>query len=57
MPLCQTEGYFENSKYRFLEEPVLFLLEEAFSNVKTKTNSSFAVKVIERRNYSFLLSI
>ena len=36
MPLCQTEGYFENPKYLFLEEPVLFLLEEAFSNVKTK---------------------
>ena len=57
MPLCQTEGYFENPKYRFLEEPVLFLLEEAFWNVKTKINSSFAVKVIERSNHSFLLSI
>ena len=33
------------------------LSEKAFSNVKTKTNSSFAVKVTERSNHSFLLSI
>ena len=26
MPLSQTEGYFENTLYRFLEEPVFFLL-------------------------------
>ena len=46
----------------FLEEPMLFLLslkwklwEKPFSNVKTKTNSSFAVKVTERSNDSFLL--
>ena len=26
MPVFQTEGYFENSLWRFLEEPVLFLL-------------------------------
>ena len=55
MPISQTEGYFENLCYLFLEEPMLFLLalkwklqEKVFSNVKTKTNSSFAVKVTER---------
>ena len=26
MPISQTEGYFENPLYRFLEEPMLFLL-------------------------------
>ena len=26
MPISQTEGYFENPWYRFLEEPMLFLL-------------------------------
>ena len=26
MTVCQAEGYFENPKYRFLEEPVLSLL-------------------------------
>ena len=26
MPISQTEGYFENPLYRFLEEPTLFLL-------------------------------
>ena len=26
MPISQTEGYFENLKYRFLEELMLFLL-------------------------------
>ena len=31
--------------------------EKAFSNVKTKPNSNSAVKVTERRNHSFLLSI
>ena len=25
MPISQTEGYFENLWYRFLEEPMLFL--------------------------------
>ena len=45
MLISQTDGYFENSFYRFLEEPVLFLLalkenlwEKTFSNVKTKPN-------------------
>ena len=26
MPISQKEGYFENLWYRFLEEPMLFLL-------------------------------
>ena len=26
MPISQTKGYFENPSYRFLEEPMLFLL-------------------------------
>ena len=26
MPISQTEGYFKNGYYRFLEEPMLFLL-------------------------------
>ena len=26
MPISQKEGYFENPLYRFLEEPMLFLL-------------------------------
>ena len=26
MPISQMEGYFENLKYRFLEEPMLFPL-------------------------------
>ena len=26
MPISQAEGYFENPVYRFLEEPMLFLL-------------------------------
>ena len=26
MRISQTEGYFENPYYRFLEEPMLFLL-------------------------------
>ena len=33
------------------------LSKKLFSNVKTKTNSSFAVKVAERGNYLFLPSI
>ena len=62
--ISQTEGYFENPYYRFLEEPMLFLLalkwnlwEKAFSSVKTKTNSNFAVKLAEMSNHSFLLPI
>ena len=27
MPISQTDGYFENPKYSFLEEPMLFLLD------------------------------
>ena len=57
-------GIFENPKYCFLEESTFFLLalkwnfqDEAFSNVKTKINSNFAVKLVERSNHSFLLSI
>ena len=64
MPISETEGYFENPLYRFLVVNIVFLLalkwkllEKAFSNVKTKTNSSFAVKVTERSNHLFLLSI
>ena len=26
MPISQTEGYFQNPYYRFLEQPMLFLL-------------------------------
>ena len=64
MPISQTEGYSENPQYRFLETYAVSvgfkmktLEEKAFLNVKTKTNSSFAVKVPERSNHSFLLSI
>ena len=58
MRISQTEGYFENPEYRFLEEPMLFLLawkwnlcEKVLSNVKTKTNSTLAVKLAERSNH------
>ena len=63
MPIPQTEGYFENSKCRFLEQPMLFLLalnensKKEFLNVKTKTNSSFAIKITEISHHLFLLSI
>ena len=64
MLISQTEGYFKNPKYRFLEESMLFLLslkwnlcEKAFSSVKTKTNPHFVVKLSERSNHSFLLSV
>ena len=50
MPISQTEGFFENPYYCFLEEPMLFLLawkwnlkEKAFSSVKTKTNPNVAI--------------
>ena len=33
------------------------LLRKAFSSVKTKANSNFALKLAERSNHSFLLSI
>ena len=64
MPILQTEGYFENAEYLFLEEPMLFLLamklnlsEKAFSSVKTKTNLHFPVKLDKRSNHSFLLLV
>ena len=64
MPISQTEGYFESPFYRFLEEPMLFLLawkwnlqEKAFSSVKTKTNPNIPVKLAERSNHPFLLTI
>ena len=64
MPISQTEGYFENPWYRFLEEPKFFLLawkwnleQKAFFSVKTKTNPNFAVKLAGSSNHSFLLSI
>ena len=48
----------------FLEEPFLFLLalkwnlyQKAFFNVKTKTNPNFFVKLAERSNDLFLLSL
>ena len=54
MPTSQTEGYFENLYYHFLEEPMFFLLplkwnlyEKAFSSVKTKTNPNFAVNLLK----------
>ena len=56
MPISQTEGYFENPYYRFLEEPMLFLRKSVFPSVKAKTNPDF-VKFAERNNHSFLLSI
>ena len=63
MPISQTESYFENPWFHFLEEPVLFLLvlnwnllEKALSCFKTKTNSNSAVKPAERSNHLFLLS-
>ena len=59
-PISQTEGYFENPKYRFLEKLKTFLLaltwnleDKAFSCAMTKTNSDFVVKVLERNNHSF----
>ena len=63
MLISQTEGYFENPSHPFLEEPMLFLLalkwnlkEKAFSSVKTKTNSNFAVKLSGKSNHSFFTS-
>ena len=48
----------------FLEESMLFLsvskqklYGKTFSNVKTKINSNFAVKVARSSNHSFLMSI
>ena len=54
MPISQTEGYFKNLQYSFLEKPMIFLLalkwnllEKTFSCVKTKTNSNFTVSLAE----------
>ena len=46
MPISQTECYFKNPWYRFLEEPIYAVsisfkmkpLKKAFSFVKTKAN-------------------
>ena len=64
MPISQTEDYFENPLYRFLEEHMLFLLalkwnlkQKVFYSVKTKTNPNFGVKYAGRSNNSFLLCI
>ena len=60
MLISQTEGYFENLYYRFLEEPMLLVLnlkwnlkEKIFSCIKTKINSNFAIAVAERSNHQF----
>ena len=64
MPISQMEEYFENPSYRFLKEPMLFLLaskldlqDKAFSCVKTKTNRSFAVKLAEKSNRLFSICL
>ena len=64
MLISRTEGYNENPWYLFLEESMLFLLawkwnlqEKASSSVKSKANSNFAIKLAERSNHSFLLSV
>ena len=64
MSISQTEGYFENPYYHFLEEPIPFLLavkrnlgEKVLFSVKTKTNPNFAVQRAERNNHSFLMFI
>ena len=36
---------------------IMKTIKKVFSNVKTRTNSNFAVKVIERDKHSFLLSV
>ena len=64
MPISQTEGYFENPYCHFFRRTYAFTvgckmktLRKIVLNVKIKTNLSFAVKVTERSNHSFLLSI
>ena len=67
MPISQTEGYFENPYYSFLEEPILFrwlwLENETFKKKRfavlrqKKTNPNFGVKLAERSSHPFLLSI
>ena len=48
IPVSQTEGYFENPWYRFLEEPMFFLwtlkwkfYDKAFFCVNTKNNKFY----------------
>ena len=62
MPISETEGYFENLSYRFLEITMVFLLalnetSKAFSSLKTKSNSIFAVKLTKRSQHPFSVSI
>ena len=66
MPISPTEGYFENPKYRFLEEPMLFfglkmkpLRKKCFPVLRPKvlTNRNVDVKLAEKNNHPFLLSI
>ena len=61
MLISQMDGYFENNAHcLFLEDPMLFLLvlkkklrKSVFvSRFKTKTNSSFVIKLVERINHS-----
>ena len=62
MLISQMDGYFENNPHcLFLEDPMLFLLvlkkktlrKSVFvSRFKTKTNSSFVIKLVERINHS-----
>ena len=54
MRISQTESYFENPYYRFVENSMLFLLalkqkllEKAFSCIKKKINPDFAVRFFE----------
>ena len=55
MPISQTECYFKNPWYRFLEEPIYAVsisfkmkpLKKAFSFVKTKANWNCPVNLAE----------
>ena len=60
MRISQTEGYFENPWYRFLEEPMLLLLAlkwnlcgKAFFCVEAKTNPNIAVKLLKEATVHF----
>ena len=60
IPAFQTEGYFENPWYRFLEQAMLLLWAlkrnlwlKALSFFKTNANSNFAVKLAKRNNRPF----
>ena len=57
MPNSQTEDQFKNPWYRFVGEPMLFLLalewnlkEKTFSCVKKVTDSNFAGNIAEMLN-------